>query len=72
MRAWSRVFVASAVALVTLVLWAIGSLMWRAPLPPTDTRVIPTLGEEQAIWRFIPMDVLPGAAEVEADLPPPP
>ena len=44
----------------------------RAPEQPAETRVILALGHEDAVWRFIPMDVLPGAAEVELDPPPPP
>lgn len=69
MRASSRAFAVWALGLAALTGCAAGS---RPPEHPPDTRVILTLGDEEAVWRFIPIDVLPGAAEVVLDLPPPP
>jgi hypothetical protein len=61
-------------AVLVLGVGALVSLVGRQPpaAPAPDTRVILTLGSEDAIWRFIPMDVLPGAAELDLTAPPPP
>jgi hypothetical protein len=71
---WSRVFLACAAGLVACVGFALGPLLRTAPhrLVPSDAAVVLLLRSEPAIWQFIPMDVLPGAAELDDTPPPPP
>jgi hypothetical protein len=43
------------------------------PEQPDGRGVTLTLGDEAAVWRFIPIDVLPGGLDATLDeLPPPP
>ena len=57
-------------ALLALVAALVAPLATR---PPEAPRAILTIeDDEPALWRFIPVDVLPGGAEVETELPSPP
>lgn len=58
-------------ALLVAMAALVAPLATRVPAPVSPV-VLSLDDDEPAVWRFIPVDVLPGGAEVETELPLPP